>query len=58
MEVRDEHGETTVVVDAPRLSEAASYLRDELGFDFLSDMTATDYLGWGKEGVSGYIGTP
>lgn len=21
-------------------------------------MSATDYLGWGKEGVSGYIGTP
>jgi NADH:ubiquinone oxidoreductase subunit C len=58
VEVRDEHGETTVVVDAPRLAEAASYLRDELGFDFLSDMTATDYLGWGSEGVSGYIGTP
>jgi NADH/F420H2 dehydrogenase subunit C len=48
----------TVVVDTPRLVEAASYLRDELGFDFLSDMTATDYLGWGGEGVSGYIGTP
>ena len=58
MEVRDEHGETTVVVDTPRLVEAASYLRDELGFDFLSDMTAADYLGWGSEGVSGYIGTP
>jgi NADH-quinone oxidoreductase subunit C len=60
VEVRDEHGETTVVVDTPRLVEAASYLRDELGFDFLSDMTATDYLGWGSggESVSGYIGTP
>jgi len=58
VEVRDEHGETTVVVDTPRLVEAASYLRDELGFDFLSDMTAADYLGWGSEGVSGYIGTP
>ena len=33
------------------------YLRDELGFDFLSDVTATDYLGWGEAGVSGYIGT-
>jgi NADH-quinone oxidoreductase subunit C len=58
VEVRDEHGEMTVVVDTPRLVEAASYLRDELGFDFLSDMSATDYLGWGGEGVSGYIGTP
>jgi NADH:ubiquinone oxidoreductase subunit C len=58
VEVRDEHGETTVVVDTPRLVEAATYLRDELGFDFLSDMSATDYLGWAAEGVSGYIGTP
>jgi NADH/F420H2 dehydrogenase subunit C len=46
------------VVGTPRLVEAASYLRDELGFDFLSDMSAADYLGWGGEGVSGYVGTP
>jgi len=38
--------------------DAALHLRDELGFDFLSDLAATDYLGWGKAGVSGYIGTP
>ena len=37
---------------------AASHLRDELGFDFLSDVSATDYLGWGRNNVSGYIGTP
>jgi NADH-quinone oxidoreductase subunit C len=58
VEVQERHGETTVVVDTPRLTEAALYLRDELGFDFLSDITATDYLGWGSAGVSGYIGTP
>jgi NADH/F420H2 dehydrogenase subunit C len=58
VEVREEHGETTVVVDTPRLAEAASHLRDELGFDFLSDVTATDYLGWGDQKVSGYIATP
>ena len=40
------------------MKEAALYLRDELGFDFLSDVAATDYLGWGDKGVSGYIGTP
>jgi NADH:ubiquinone oxidoreductase subunit C len=34
------------------------HLRDELGFNFLSDVAATDYLGWGGNGVSGYIGTP
>ena len=38
--------------------DAALHLRDELGFNFLSDLAATDYLGWGKAGVSGYIGTP
>jgi NADH:ubiquinone oxidoreductase subunit C len=46
------------VVDTPRLREAAHHLRDELGFDFLSDVAATDYLGWGAKNVSGYIGTP
>jgi NADH-quinone oxidoreductase subunit C len=57
VEIRQEHGETTLVVDTPRLVEAARHLRDELGFDFLSDVAATDYLGWGAKGVSGYIGT-
>jgi NADH:ubiquinone oxidoreductase subunit C len=32
-------------------------LRDELGFNFLSDVAAADYHGWGGDGVSGYIGT-
>jgi NADH-quinone oxidoreductase subunit C len=50
------YGETTVVVDAPQLVEAARYLRDEEGFNFLSDVAAADYLGWGERGVSGYIG--
>jgi NADH:ubiquinone oxidoreductase subunit C len=58
VEVQERHGETTVVVDTPRLVEAALYLRDELGFNYLSDVAATDYLGWGAKGVSGYIGTP
>jgi NADH:ubiquinone oxidoreductase subunit C len=51
------HGETTVVVEPARLVEAGSYLRDELGFNFLADVAATDYLGWGERGVAGYIGT-
>jgi NADH/F420H2 dehydrogenase subunit C len=37
--------------------DAALHLRDELGFDFLSDVAAADYLGWGAKGVSGYIAT-
>jgi NADH/F420H2 dehydrogenase subunit C len=51
------HGETTVIVEAEQLAEAAAYLRDELGFGFLSDISPADYLGWGSKGVSGYIGT-
>jgi NADH-quinone oxidoreductase subunit C len=51
------HGETTIVVERYLLVEACEHLRDELGFNFLSDISATDYLGWGGAGVSGYIGT-
>jgi NADH-quinone oxidoreductase subunit C len=58
VERRDAHRETTVVVDPARLVEAATYLRDEAGFNFLSDITAVDYLGWATRPVSGYIGTP
>jgi NADH/F420H2 dehydrogenase subunit C len=47
----------TLVIDTPRLVEAARHLRDELGFNFLSDVAATDYFGWGGKGVSGYMGT-
>ena len=51
------HNETTLVVDSARIVEACRHLRDEQGFNFLSDVTPTDYLGWGTRGVSGYIGT-
>jgi len=51
------HGETTLVVDPTRLVEASTHLRDEAGFDFLSDIAAADYLGWAGSGVSGHIGT-
>jgi NADH-quinone oxidoreductase subunit C len=52
----DAHGETTLVVEVERLVEACMYLRDEEGFNFLSDLTPTDYLGWGEKGVAGYWG--
>jgi NADH-quinone oxidoreductase subunit C len=58
VETKNAFGETTLVVDPARLVEASCYLRDELGFNFLSDITPTDYLGWGAHGVAGYIGTP
>ncbi len=58
VEVREAHGETTIVVETASLLEAARFLRDEEGFNFLSDITPVDYLGWATHGVSGYIGTP
>jgi NADH:ubiquinone oxidoreductase subunit C len=59
VETREAHGETTLVVEPEHLVEACTYLRDELGFSFLSDITAADYLGWPADAgdVSGYIGT-
>jgi NADH-quinone oxidoreductase subunit C len=57
VERKDAHGETTLVVDPARLVEACTYLRDEEGFDFLSDITPVDYLGWGEREVAGYYGT-
>jgi NADH-quinone oxidoreductase subunit C len=54
---KEAHGETTLVVDPARVVEACTHLRDVEGFNFLSDISAADYLGWGGKGVSGYIGT-
>jgi NADH-quinone oxidoreductase subunit C len=51
------HDETTVVVERDRLLDAVLHLRDVEGFNFLSDVTATDYLGWGNAGVAGYWGS-
>ena len=56
VETKVDHGETTLVVDPARLPEAARYLRDEAGFNFLSDVTAADYLDWGRD-AAGYYGT-
>ena len=57
MRVDETHGERTLVVEPSRLIEACTHLRDEEGFNFLSDVATADYLDWGGEGVSGYIGT-
>jgi NADH-quinone oxidoreductase subunit C len=57
VERKEALGETTLVVETDRLVEACTYLRDEEGFRLLSDITPTDYLGWGSKGVSGYIAT-
>jgi NADH-quinone oxidoreductase subunit C len=58
VEIVEKHRETTIVVEPGDLIAAATALRDEHGFNFLSDITAVDYLGWASKGVSGYIGTP
>ncbi|MFL5923960.1 MAG: NADH-quinone oxidoreductase subunit C, partial [Gaiellaceae bacterium] len=57
VEEREEHGESTVVVEPSHLVEAAAYLRDDAGFNFLSDITAADYLGWNDRTVAGYWGS-
>jgi len=54
--VTEERGETTVVIEPARLREASEYLRDERGFNFLSDIAAADYLGWNERTVAGYWG--
>ena len=50
-------GETTVVVETNQLADAALHFRDELGFNFLADVAATDYLGWNERPVAGYWGS-
>ena len=59
VETKEAYRETTLVVDPARLREASIHLRDELGFNFLSDITPTDYLGWPqtKKHVAGYNGS-
>jgi NADH-quinone oxidoreductase subunit C len=57
MSVEEARGETTLIVRPDDLIEACTHLRDEEGFNLLSDIAAADYLGWGAKGVSGYIGT-
>jgi NADH-quinone oxidoreductase subunit C len=57
VERKEAHGETTLVVDPARIVEACTHLRDEEGFNFLSDITPVDYLGWGEGRVAGYYGT-
>ena len=53
---RVEHrGELTLDVPVDRYLEVCAFLRDEEGYDLLSDVTAVDYLGFTGE-VAGYWG--
>ena len=58
VEQAEAYGETTVTIETARIRDACEFARDELGFQMLSDLVATDYLHWGGLGVSGYIATP
>ena len=57
VEQKEAYGEATVIVERGRLLDAARHLRDEHRFNFLADISPTDYLGWGGQGVAGYWGT-
>ena len=59
VETRHAFGETTLVADPARIVETCMHLRDAEGFGFnqLVDLSPADYLGWGEQGVAGYIGT-
>jgi NADH/F420H2 dehydrogenase subunit C len=57
VEQKEAFGETTVTIEAARIRDACEHARDELGFQMLCDVVATDYLNWGGRGVSGYIAT-
>jgi NADH-quinone oxidoreductase subunit C len=57
VETKEAFGEVTLVVDPARIVESCTHLRDEHGFNMLSDIAAADYLGWGDKGVAGYVGT-
>jgi NADH-quinone oxidoreductase subunit C len=54
---KEERGELTVTVETSCLVEAALHLRDEAGFNFLADLTPTDYRGWDERSVAGYWGS-
>ncbi|MFT3762048.1 MAG: NADH-quinone oxidoreductase subunit C [Pseudoxanthomonas sp.] len=47
--VSEAHGETTLEVAAPQWREAAVALRDEFGFEQLSDLCGVDYLSYGDD---------
>jgi NADH:ubiquinone oxidoreductase subunit C len=50
-------GEVTIDVPRERIAEACAAALDA-GYDFLCDIAATDYLGYGGEGVAGYWASP
>jgi NADH-quinone oxidoreductase subunit C len=39
-----QHGDRTMIVDGARIFEIIKFLKEELGYNFLTDLTAVDYL--------------
>ena len=44
LDTHDFRGDETVIIQKASLKEAAAFLKEDLGFDFLMDLTAVDYL--------------
>ncbi len=40
----DQHGDRTLIVDGARIFEIIKFLKEEQGYNFLTDLTAVDYL--------------
>ena len=57
-QVSEAHGEVTLDVAERRASPRPARRARDAGYDFLSDLAATDYLGFGGEGVAGYWASP
>jgi len=45
LDVVEFRGETTIVVKKEKIVEISTFLRDEMGYDFLCDLCGVDYLG-------------
>lgn len=45
LDVVEYRGETTIVVKKEKIVEISTFLRDELGYNFLADLCGVDYLG-------------
>jgi NADH-quinone oxidoreductase subunit C len=45
LDVVEYRGETTIIVKKEKIVEISTFLRDELGYNFLADLCGVDYLG-------------
>lgn len=45
LEISEFRGETTILIDKNKIEEVCSHLKKNLGFKFIVDITAVDYLG-------------